>query len=473
MRVLIISTYDLGTQPLIPSRIKSVLTGEGHRVKAVDLAVSALDADDLAQTEVVVFYIPMHTALSLAKELAETIRSERSDIPFCFFGLYAPAAYGAGLLSPKDIAVAGDNFTILSSWLTSLQKNGKEHQISGLHIDLGSPQPTFSLPPDRSDFLPLGNYVHYLEGDTSKIVATLETVAGCSHKCRHCPVPVIYGGRTRPTPREEILADAAQQIAQGASHIHFSDPDFFNRARYSLDIMAELKHLWPHLTFDATIKISHLLKYESLLPELKKYDCKLVIAALEQVNDRTLDYLAKGHTKADAHKAFRLLRQLDIEPRPSLLPFTPWTTGQDLVELLDFVAENDLAANIDPVQWSIRLLIPPGSLLLGKEVEMPPGVLEETKNSLSMSWHSPDPKLDELATKIGRLAEKIAAEPTYEAYIAIRKLIFSELEIPFYETGVNPDVASKIPADQRPRLSENWFCCAVPTEDQMDKMSCR
>ncbi len=473
MRVLIISTYDLGTQPLIPARLKASLKAGGHGAKAVDLSVSAMDPGDLSWADAVILFIPMHTALSLAKELAETIRSEREDLPFCFFGLYAPAAYGAKLLSPGDIAIAGDNFTTLFAWLDSFSaKNAFRSEGGSLRIDLGPPKQLFRLPPDRTDFLPLDNYLHYLEGDVSKTVATLETVSGCSHKCRHCPVPVVYGGRTRPTPEAEILADAAQQIAQGASHIHFSDPDFFNRPAYSLGIMEKLKKLYPDLTFDATIKISHLLKYETLLPWLAKQGCTLVITALEQVNDRTLAILDKGHTKSDARRAFRLLRQVGIEPRPSLLPFTPWTTANDLVELADFVAENDLAANIDPVQWSIRLLIPPGSLLSEEEVDMPPGVLEEQEESLSRGWHSPDPRLDGLAAEIGNLAEKIAGIPPREAYLAVRKLIFSALGIPYYETETDGDLASPIPETDRPRLSENWFCCAVPTGDQMSKMSC-
>src|SRR5207247_1236788 len=75
--------------------------------------------------------------------------------------------------------------------------------------------------------------------------------------------------------------------------------------------------------------------------------------------------LDKGHTTADASAAIALLREHGIEPRPSFMPFTPWTTPQDVVDLLDFVVEHDLIANVDPVQYMIRLLIPEGSLLLG------------------------------------------------------------------------------------------------------------
>jgi hypothetical protein len=35
-----------------------------------------------------------------------------------------------------------------------------------------------------------------------------------------------------------------------------------------------------------------------------------------------------------------------------------------VLDILDFVAEHDLIGNVDPVQYTIRLLLPEGSLLL-------------------------------------------------------------------------------------------------------------
>ena len=49
------------------------------------------------------------------------------------------------------------------------------------------------------------------------------------------------------------------------------------------------------------------------------------------------------------------------------MPFTPWTTPRDVLGIIDFVAAHDLVANVDPVQYTIRLLVPEGSLLLERE----------------------------------------------------------------------------------------------------------
>ena len=46
------------------------------------------------------------------------------------------------------------------------------------------------------------------------------------------------------------------------------------------------------------------------------------------------------------------------------MPFTPWTTLDDYLDMLDFVEAQGLIDHVDPVQYTIRLLVPPGSLLL-------------------------------------------------------------------------------------------------------------
>jgi hypothetical protein len=44
--------------------------------------------------------------------------------------------------------------------------------------------------------------------------------------------------------------------------------------------------------------------------------------------------------------------------RPSFLAFTPWTTFGDLLGVFAFVANHDLTDNVDPVQYTVRPLLP-------------------------------------------------------------------------------------------------------------------
>ena len=153
----------------------------------------------------------------------------------------------------------------------------------------------------------------------------------------------------------------------GARHITFGDPDFLNGRRHSLAVVRAMHERFPALTFDCTIKVEHVLEHADVWAEMAACGCLFVVCALECVNDEILARLDKGHTTAEAALAIALLREHGIEVRPSFMPFTPWTTPRDVLEIVDFVAAHDLVANVDPIQYTIRLLVPEGSLLLERE----------------------------------------------------------------------------------------------------------
>ncbi|MDQ3044364.1 MAG: radical SAM protein, partial [Chloroflexota bacterium] len=94
--------------------------------------------------------------------------------------------------------------------------------------------------------------------------------------------------------------------------------------------------------------------------------------------------------------------------RPSLLPFSPWETLASYQALLHFVAEQDLIHHIDPVHFSIRLLVPPGSALLAEpESESWAGTLDAP--AFTYRWRHPDPRMDALQRAISGLVETAAA----------------------------------------------------------------
>ena len=162
-----------------------------------------------------------------------------------------------------------------------------------------------------------------------------------------------------------VSADVDQLVAAGARHISFADPDFLNAPHDARRVLAGLRDRHPALTLKATIKVEHLLRYPQALAELAESGCTFVVSAFESVSNRILGLLT-GHTVADMSEAVIALRSHGIDIRLSWLPFTPWTMVDDLVGLIDFVAAYDLVANVDPVQYSVRLLVPDGSLLLAE-----------------------------------------------------------------------------------------------------------
>ncbi|MCY4108580.1 MAG: CUAEP/CCAEP-tail radical SAM protein, partial [Chloroflexi bacterium] len=89
MKVLLISTYDLGHQPLHVASPAAALRSAGHAVRCRDLSVQEWDESDVEWADGVAFSVPMHTAMRLALEAVNRIQRSRPDLPICLYGLYA------------------------------------------------------------------------------------------------------------------------------------------------------------------------------------------------------------------------------------------------------------------------------------------------------------------------------------------------------------------------------------------------
>ena len=286
---------------------------------------------------------------------------------------------------------------------------------------------------------------------------------GCSHRCRHCPVPVIYDGRVRTVEETILLADVDQLVAAGARHLSFADPDFLNTPAHSLRLVAAIHERHRSLTFDCTTKVEHVLRHRDRLGELAAAGCVFIVSAFESATDAVLAHLDKGHTVADASSAVALLRAHGIEVRPSWLPFTPWTTRDDLLDLLDFVVAHDLVPNVDPVQYTVRLLVPEGSLLLAQPALAPYlGAYDPAR--LGWDWVHPDPEMDQLQLAVAALVEQRVAQPGEVTFAEIDAL--SRAGAALRRVPAAAGCVSRGPVGSRARINEPWFCCSEPTAAQ-------
>ena len=124
---------------------------------------------------------------------------------------------------------------------------------------------------------------------------------------------------------------------------------------------------------------------------------------------------------------------------------------------------------MDPVQLSIRLLLPEGSLLLGHPEMLP--YLTGTFDESGYAWRHPDPAVDDLAARVAGLVAAAAdsGEPPVVTHRRIRA-IAAEAARPagiHWDPAIPPIVAAGREQSARPRLSEPWFCCAEPTTTQL------
>jgi hypothetical protein len=134
------------------------------------------------------------------------------------------------------------------------------------------------------------------------------------------------------------------------------------------------------------------------------------------------------------------------------VPFTPWSTLEDVLDLLDVFEARGLLAAVDPVQLSIRLLVPPGSLLEG-DPELALDGLDEA--ALSWRWRHPDPRMDALQARIAAEVEAASArkEEPLATLARVKVLALAAAGLP------HGHVRTLAPDQRRvPRLTESWFC---------------
>ena len=396
--VVLLSTYDLGRQPFGIASPVAWLRRAGVEARAIDLSRDRLPPDAVTAARVIAFYLPMHTATRLALPVIDRVRSINPGATLCAYGLYAQL--NETLLREHGVS------TILGP--------EAEEELVALAVRRGgtlvppAPEgatevaPLRTLPrlqfiqPDRVDLPSLDRYATLVMPDgTRKIVGSTDATRGCKHRCRHCPIVPVYNGQFRVVPVDVVMADVRAQVERGAAHITFADPDFFNGPTHARRIVETLHQEFPHLSYDVTIKIEHLLAHRELLPLLVKTGCAFVTSAVESVDDAVLEKLDKGHTRAGFIEAATLCRNAQLSLVPTFVAFTPWTTLASYIDLVNVVDDVGLTAHVAPVQWAIRLLVTFNSRLLElPDIQRLVGPFDP--KTLTYPWVHPDPRVDAL-----------------------------------------------------------------------------
>ena len=439
MNVLLISTYDLGHQPFGLASPHAWLAREGHSVHCLDLAVDVLSPSQVLAADLVAFFLPMHTATRLALPVIERVKGLNPRARLVCYGLYAPL--NADLLRGLGVeAILGGEFE------PGLAKLARGEQASGTSVEKID-----FIRPDRGDLAGAENYSHLHHGAERKQVAYTEASRGCKHLCRHCPVVPVYHGQFRVVQREIVIEDIRSQVEAGARHVTFGDPDFLNGPTHAMKIVEALHAEFPDITYDATIKIEHLLKHRDLLVPLKETGCLFVTTAVESVDDRVLLKLEKNHTQKDFLEAVALARKAGLTLQPTFIAFSlPWTTIEGYQDLLHVLAELDLVENVGSIQLALRLLVTSGSRLL--ELDDVRGIVGEfDPKSLVYPWAHPDPEVDALSQRVFRCVHELQKQG-HDRTAIFRATCELAGSRPL------PDNFDLMPRATVPYLDEPWYC---------------
>jgi radical SAM superfamily enzyme YgiQ (UPF0313 family) len=465
--VLLISCYELGHQPLGVAWPAAFLERAGYTPEMLDLAIEPFDEAKVRRARFVGIAVPMHTALRLGVRVAQRIRTLNPDCFICFYGLYALLNADHLRANVADAVLGGEVEGPLVELVETLEREGDGGGRAG-GTRPGAALGRLAFPvPSRGALPGLGRYVHLARGRDRSPAGYVEASRGCLHRCLHCPITPVYGGRFFAVPRDVVLEDIRGLIAAGAGHITFGDPDFLNGPTHALKLAQALHAEFPAVTYDFTAKIEHILKHRGLFRHFAATGCAFVVSAVESLSDRVLMALEKGHTARDVPAALDVVRGAGIALRPSFVAFTPWTTLNDYRELLDFVGTEDLIDDVDPVQYTIRLLLPPGSALLARPA-IQPHLGELDPAGFTHRWTHPDPLMDRLEREVRVLVERgtQAGEEASRLFERVRHAAASAAGGAPLTRSV-PGTSARL-AGAAPRLTEPWFCCAEPTESQLD-----
>ena len=455
MKIVLISTYELGRQPFGLASPAAWLRKRGHQVTCLDLSRQPLNEPALREAGLTAFYVPMHTATRLTLELAEPIRRINPKTHFCAYGLYAAMCAESFRAHGITSLLGGEFEQAMVDLAEHLSGLSAFPQIYPLDSQISLARLRF-LTPDRSDLPPLRSYAHLvLPSGEHRTVGYTEASRGCKHLCRHCPIVPVYNGVFRIVDRDVILADIRQQVAAGAQHITFGDPDFFNGTGHAIPLVEALHREFPRLTYDVTIKVEHLLRSADLLPILRQTGCLFIVSAVESLDDFVLHKLDKNHTRADFFRVVENCFRSGLALQPTFVPFTPWTTMENCLDLFEQLHLLDLVEAVAPIQLAIRLLIPAGSKLFElDDVRELVGPFDA--NALVYPWKNANPAVDALCEELQEIAA--ASEKLKRGRTATFERMWHAAKFAAHQTAeerVGPHLPSRATV---PFLNEPWYC---------------
>lgn len=443
MRVALVATYELGRQPFGLASPAAWLRRAGMDVACFDLSRQPFDAG-VAEADLVAFHLPMHTATRLAIPVMERVRRLNPGARLCAYGLYAP-------LNGELLRSIGVDHVLGGEFEADLVRLATEVSAGGGGFVPAPGLPRLELmPPWRAGLPRLDRYAALQQGAVRKVAGYTEASRGCKHACRHCPVVPVYGGRFRVVSPDVVIADVAAQVEQGAEHVTFGDPDFFNGVGHAMRVVEGIARRLPGLTYDVTIKVEHLIAHADLLSRLRETGCLFVTSAVESFDDSILRRLEKGHTRDDVARAAALCRTAGLTLAPTFVAFTPWTTLDGYRKMLAEIEALDLVEQVAPIQLALRLLVTAGSRLLELE-DLRGWIGPFDRELLIYPWRHPDPRVDRLADEVTALVGRRLTASRREVFDAVLSCA---------NEGRVPPAAYSMGARRAevPYLNEPWYC---------------
>ena len=418
---VLVSTYELGHQPLHVASPAGALLRAGHDVRCVDLSVDPFDVELLSWADAVACSVPMHTAMRLARPTCREIRARRPDVALCLYGLYAGLDGAEGAAPVADL-VHRRRVRAAPGGVGRRARPGAGGGAHGRGARLAAPprphrrrarpgplrrcRPAISCP--GSTATP-GSAL----GGERRLAGYVEASHGCAHRCRHCPVPVVYDGRTRARGRGRRASPTWPSSVAWAPATSPSATPTSSTVRTTRARVVDAVHgAFPELTFDVTAKVEHILRHRDLWPALARGRLPVRGVGLRVGQRRTSSaQLDKGHSAAEAARGRGRAARGGHRAPPVAAPLHPVDDGRTTSS----PCSTSWLAATSWATWT-RCSTPSGCSSRPVRCSLTSGRLDGLLDGyddehLGWSWRAPRPPARRAPGGAGRrLAERAAAE---------------------------------------------------------------
>ena len=285
---------------------------------------------------------------------------------------------------------------------------------------------------------------------TSRRAAAACTCAALPHPARLRRALLHRPARGRPR-------GLRQQVAAGATHVTFGDPDFLNGPGHALAVARALHAEFPRLTFDFTAKVEHLLATARSCPSWAELGCVVHDLGRRVAERHGADAPGEGpHAGRHRRAVVRLVRGGRDRAAAHLGRVHPVDDARRLPRDAR-LHRGRTRSSTTSTRFSTRsgCWCRPARYLLEQRRHAPdlgdagPGVF-------NYRWTHPDPRMDALqrgGRAAGRAGRGRAARTPAATFQRVRRLADEA-------AGASPrPLRAPGPRPERPpRLTEPWFC---------------
>jgi anaerobic magnesium-protoporphyrin IX monomethyl ester cyclase len=277
--------------------------------------------------------------LKIAKEYNENIITIAEGAHF----ITAPIeSFNKEIYKYLDFAFYGENEYVLKEFL-NFYENGKDlEKVKGLIFKkenrwIKNEKPPFIYDLDSLPF-PARDLIRnelYINPDTDRPIATIQTARGCPGNCIFCLAPIVSGKFVRKRSPKNIVDEIEECLYKYKIDNFFLRADTFTIDRdWVIEITNEILRRNLKIFWVANSRTKPLDK--EMLVAMKKSGCYLVAFGIESGSEKSLKLMKKGTTKEDNERAIRLAKEVGLKVYSFYIIGFPWETKEDILETIDF-----------------------------------------------------------------------------------------------------------------------------------------